>query len=83
MKYAFFTEEEAAKAAMKTIEDALGITEGDFGFPKGIINRYRTIREIDGRWGFPVYDSGPAKADHLVDTEEYEPEEYEPEEDDG
>jgi len=75
MKYAFFKKEKAAKAAMKIIEDALGITEGDFGFPKGVINRYRDIEEIDGRWGFSVDDAGPAKADHLVDTEEYEPEE--------
>lgn len=80
MKYAFFKEKEEAEAAMKTIEDALGITEGDFGFPKGVINYYKGIREIDGRWGFPVDDAGPAKADHLVDTEDYEPEEEEPRE---
>lgn len=74
MKYAFFNTEEAAKSAMKTIEDALEITEGNYGFPKGVIKRYQTIREINGRWGFPVYESGPEKADHLVDTEDYEPE---------
>ena len=43
MKYAFFNTEEAAKSAMKTIEDALEITEGNYGFPKGIIKRYQTI----------------------------------------
>ena len=74
MMYAFFDTEESARTAMKKIEDALGITEGSFGFPKGIINRYGDIEEIDGRWGFFVADSGPSCADHLVDTEYYEPE---------
>ena len=74
MKYAFFNTEDAAKAAMKHIEDTIGITEGTVGFPKNCIDHYGDIKEIDGRWGFLVSTSGEGKADHLVDTEDYEPE---------
>lgn len=75
MKYAFFETKEDAETSMKEIEDAVGITEGRYGFPPNIIKQYRVIEEIDGRWGFSVADSDEGKADHLVDTEEYEPEE--------
>ena len=72
MKYAFFNTEAAANAAMKDIEDAIGITEGTLGFPKNRIDHYGDVKEVGGRWGFLVSTSGEDKADHLVDTEEYE-----------
>jgi hypothetical protein len=75
MKYAFFNTKSKAVNAEKSIRDELGITDGTWGFPLGVTETYSIVEEIDGRWGFQVDDSGCGKADHLVDTEEYEPEE--------
>ena len=75
LKYAFFDTEPEAVAAEKNIRDELGIPDGTWGFPLGVTEAYSIVEEIGGRWGFQVDDWGCGKADHLVDTEEYEPEE--------
>ena len=75
MKHAFFKKQRDADKAIKMINKTLGINAGTFGFPRGYVKIYGKVTEIDGRWGFPVGSEGPAKADHLVDTEDYEPEE--------